>query len=74
MIYHEKKKTCMQIILKLSKCIFKQIRYIHVHVYKSRQAFENKPLEYYFSKINIYSFTNLEFAHSPDKTDNAMDL
>lgn len=43
-------------------------------VYKSRQAFENKPLEYYFSKMNTYSFTNLESAHSPDKTDNAMDL
>lgn len=43
-------------------------------VYKSRQAFDNKRLEYYFSKIITYSFTNLESAHSPDKTDNAMDL
>lgn len=33
-----------------------------------------KPLKYDFSKIKKYFFTNLESAHSPDKTDNAIDL
>lgn len=43
-------------------------------VYNSRQVFEIKPLKYDFSKIKKYVFTNLESAHSPDKTDNAIDL
>lgn len=66
MIYYEK---FMLIMLKLSEIITYTCT-----VYKSRQAFDNKWLEYYFSKIITYSFTNLESAHSPDKTDNAMDL
>lgn len=31
-------------------------------------------MKYDFSKIKKYFFTNLESAHSPDKTDNAIDL